>query len=238
MAGITRVPRSRGVLSGLLLILLGAWGGLAPFIGPYFHFAYTPDKAWAYSTGRLWLEILPGLAALLGGFVVLASSWRPLAMFGAFVAALGGAWFVVGNSVSSLWNSGTPEAGVPVGSSTTRLTLEALGFFTGLGVLIVFFAALALGRFAVVGVKDAALAGQAGGMDTNEFAVQPVSSASSWQPPSPTGDPFPPDEESLQPTSSPFAAGRDQSPTLTSQFPPAASQVPPAESQPPSDRDW
>jgi hypothetical protein len=167
MAGITRIPRSRGAVSGLLLILLGAWGGLIPFVGPYFHYAYTPDKAWSYTTGRLWLEILPGAAALLGGLVVLASARRPLAITGAFLAALGGAWFVVGNLVSTFWNGSTPQAGVPAGGTITRLALEELGFFGGLGVVIVFFAALALGRCAVVGVKDAALAAQADGTAAN-----------------------------------------------------------------------
>jgi hypothetical protein len=157
MTPIARIPRTRGAFSGVMLVLLGAWGGLIPFIGPYFHYAYTPDKAWVYTTGRLWLEILPGAAAVLGGLLVLGSARRHTAMFGAFLAALGGAWFVVGNLVSTLWNSGTPQAGVPTGTSLTRLAAENLGFFTGLGVLIVFFAALALGRFAVVGVRETAM---------------------------------------------------------------------------------
>ncbi len=36
--------------------------------------------------------------------------------------------------------------------------MEQIGFFIGLGVVIVFIAALALGRLAVVGVRDAKLA--------------------------------------------------------------------------------
>ena len=55
MAGMLRVPRSRGALSGALLVLLGLWGGLIAFVGPYFHFAYTPGTAWTYTSGRLWL---------------------------------------------------------------------------------------------------------------------------------------------------------------------------------------
>jgi len=157
MTPIARIPRTRGAFSGVLLVLLGAWGGLIPFIGPYFHYAYTPDKAWVYTTGRLWLEILPGAAAVLGGLLVLGSARRHTAMFGAFLAALAGAWFVVGNLVSTLWNSGTPQAGVPAGTGLTRLAAENLGFFSGLGVLIVFFAALAMGRFAVVGVRETAM---------------------------------------------------------------------------------
>ena len=41
-----RMRRSRGALSGFLLVLLGLWGALIPFIGPDFHYAYTPDAAW------------------------------------------------------------------------------------------------------------------------------------------------------------------------------------------------
>ena len=95
MNGILRVRRSRGVLSGLLLVLLGIWGALIPFIGPYFHYAYTPDKAWTYTTGRLWLDILPGAAAFLGGLIVLTSSYRPTAHFGAWLAVFSGAWFAL-----------------------------------------------------------------------------------------------------------------------------------------------
>jgi hypothetical protein len=61
MAGMLRIPRTRGAVSGVLLILLGVWGGLVPFVGPYFHYAYTPDRAWAYTSGRLWLSIVPAL---------------------------------------------------------------------------------------------------------------------------------------------------------------------------------
>ena len=100
MAGMLRVPRSRGALSGALLVLLGLWGGLIAFVGPYFHFAYTPGTAWTYTSGRLWLEILPGIATVLGGLILLASRVRPVAMFGAWLAALGGAWFAVGRVLS------------------------------------------------------------------------------------------------------------------------------------------
>ena len=93
MSGMLRIPRSRGTVSGVLLVLLGAWGGLIAFIGPYFHYAYTPDSAWSYTSGRLWLEVLPGAGALVGGLIALASASRPVAMFGAWLAAISGAWF-------------------------------------------------------------------------------------------------------------------------------------------------
>jgi len=158
MAGMLRVPRSRGALSGVLLVLLGAWGALIPFIGPYFHYAYTPDHAWTYNTDRLWLEILPGAAVLLGGLIALVASTRPIAVFGAWLAALGGGWYVVGRPLSTLWTTGhVVAAGQPVGGAVIRAA-EDIGFFTGLGVVILFFAAMALGRFTVIGAREVAMA--------------------------------------------------------------------------------
>ncbi len=156
MTEIMRVPRSRGALTGVLLVLLGAWGGLIPFIGPDFHYAYTPDTAWSWTSGRLWLEVLPGAAVLIGGLIVLASKARPVALLGAWLAALGGAWFAVGSVLSVLWMTGS-GAGSPVGGTVARVA-EQIGFFTGLGVVIVFLAALALGRFTVIGVKETRIA--------------------------------------------------------------------------------
>jgi hypothetical protein len=177
MNGILRVPRSRGVLSGLLLVLLGAWGALVPFIGPYFHYAYTPDQAWTYTTGRFWLEVLPGAATVVGGLIVLISASRPLAHFGAWLAALGGAWFALGSVIGPTWSGMSMNAGTPVGGSVTR-AVEQMGFFTGLGVVIVLVAGMALGRFSVIGVRDARLAKRA-------TPAEPVPSAESATPAEP-----------------------------------------------------
>jgi hypothetical protein len=155
MNGMLRISRSRGALSGVLLVLLGAWGGLIAFVGPYFHYAYTPDRAWSYTSGRLWLEILPGAGALLGGLITLASASRPVAMFGAWLAGLSGAWFALGAIIGHAWAASGLSAGMPVGGPATRV-VEQIGFFTGLGVVIVYLAALAFGRLAVVGVRDGA----------------------------------------------------------------------------------
>ena len=81
-----RVRRSRGALSGVLLVLLGLWGALIPFVGPYFRYAYSPDRAWHVTAGRLWLEVLPGAVTLACGVVVLISRLRPVAVFAAWLA--------------------------------------------------------------------------------------------------------------------------------------------------------
>ena len=82
-----QMRRSRGAFSGFLLMVLGLWGALIPFVGPYFDYAYTPDKAWTYNTGRLWLELLPGAAVFLGGVLLMVARSRHTALFGALLAA-------------------------------------------------------------------------------------------------------------------------------------------------------
>jgi hypothetical protein len=144
----------RGRIIGILLMLLGIWGALIPFVGPYFGFAFTPDKAWAYTSGRLWLSVVPGAAAFLGGLLI-ASTDRS-AVPGAFLAVLGGAWYVVGTPVIATFLAGhSIEPGTPVidlGAPfrpEVMTFLEKLSFFYGLGVVVLIFAALALGEIIV-----------------------------------------------------------------------------------------
>jgi hypothetical protein len=150
MAGMLQMRRSRGAASGSLLVLLGLWGALIPFVGPYFNFAYTPDTAWTYSTARLWLEILPGAAVVVGGVLLIIATSRHVALFGAMLAAAAGAWFTLGPILSPLWNNDAPMGGSPASATAYMRIMEQLGFFSALGVVIVFIAAAALGRIASV----------------------------------------------------------------------------------------
>jgi hypothetical protein len=157
MAGMLRVSRSRGALSGVLLALLGIWGGLIPLVGPYVHYAYTPDHAWTLTAGRVWLEILPAAGTLLGGLILLASRFRPMALLGASLAAASGAWFAVGSGLALLWTNTVAAQGFPVGGHLAR-AMEQIGYFTGLGVAIVCIASVALGRLSLVSIRDANVA--------------------------------------------------------------------------------
>ena len=74
--GVLRVPRSRGAMSGVLLVLLGAWGALIAFIGPYFDYSYRSDATWDWTSQRGWLEVLPGVVTMVGGLVLLRSGSR------------------------------------------------------------------------------------------------------------------------------------------------------------------
>lgn len=146
--GYLRVPRSRGALSGLLLVALGVWGGLMPFLGPVFNYAYSPNVAWTWTTPRFWLEVLPAIAAIVGGLLLGASANRPVGLLGGYLAAAAGAWFVLG-PIFGPWVNGTSlSPGTPVGLGG-HMVIEQIGLFYGLGVAILFLAAHALGRLTV-----------------------------------------------------------------------------------------
>ena len=146
------MQRSRGAMSGFLLILLGAWGVLVPFVGPYFDFAFTPDRAWAWTEARGWLQVLPGAVAVVGGLLLLISRNRATAMLGGWLGAVAGAWFVVGRASAGLLGIG--DVGAPVAVTETKALVLELAYFYGLGALIVFLGAAALGRISVRSVRD------------------------------------------------------------------------------------
>ena len=151
-AGGRHMPRSRGAVTGLLLVLLGAWGALIPFVGPYFNFAYTPNTPWAWTTARGWLEVFPGVVTVLGGLLLISSRNRATAMFGGWLAVLGGAWFVVGRALASTLNLG--DIGYPVASTDGRRALLEIAYFSGLGTLIVFLGGWVLALLSVRLARD------------------------------------------------------------------------------------
>lgn len=142
-----RVARSTGAVSGLLIVLLGIWGALVPFVGPYFDYSFGVNSTWHYSTDRLWLDILPGAVAVAGGLLVFSARTRTAGVVGGWLAVLAGAWFAVGPAVSLTWEHGIGPIGPPL-YGTTRQALELVGYFYGLGAVIVALGAFAIGRFA------------------------------------------------------------------------------------------
>lgn len=150
------MPRTRGAATGLLLILLGAWGALIPFIGPNINWAYTVDPAWTWTAAKGWLEVFPGVAAAVGGLLLLVSGNRATAMFGGWLAVLAGAWFVVGRAFASTLAIG--DVGQPVASTDLKRALLEVTYFTGLGALIVFLGGAVLARVAVRHARDVVVA--------------------------------------------------------------------------------
>src|SRR5258708_37521661 len=82
---------------------------------------------------------------------------RPFGGFCAFVAALGGVWLIAGAALVKLLpasQAASITVGTPIRTGASAQVLTGLAFFTGVGALIVFFAAVALGRFSITALKD------------------------------------------------------------------------------------
>jgi hypothetical protein len=170
-----RVARTRGALSGVVLVVLGAWAALVPFIGPYFDFAYTPsaDQAWMWTAERGYMEVAPGAAAFVGGLILLFSTSRVMAMFGAWLGVAGGAWLILGPPLAGYLNV---DLGQPDPASNLRVqTLESLFFFYAIGAAILFVASFALGRISTHSVRDVRAAERrAAALTAREDRVEPA----------------------------------------------------------------
>jgi hypothetical protein len=248
MDGQVRIRRSRGAVCGVALILLGLWGGLAPFVGPYIHFGVTPDKAWDYTSGRLYLSAVPGGVALLCGIAVALTRSRFVAVPASVLAAIAGAWFVAGAGITQyLLKQTSISAGTPLqfsgsGPYTVRAYLEVLALFGGTGALIIFAAALACGRVSILAIRDAT--------DASDTTYYPDYQAASANLPEPGSYPstqfpaaqFPADfpagstgSTGQFPTATSFGdTGPGRFPTATGQFPPASDQYTQPSALPPN----
>lgn len=201
-----RMPRSRGAVSGLLLVILGAWGALIPFVGPRFNFAYTPDQVWVWTTARGWLEVLPGAATALGGLLLLVSANRVTAVVGGWLAVLAGTWFVVGGQVAPLLGIG--PVGDPVAATDRKRALLELSYFSGLGVLIVFVGGLALARVAARLARDVEPFERAHAPVESERAPEYMSAVDTASPEAPSGAITRPRVEQFPPPATESRSGR------------------------------
>lgn len=204
-------------MSGLALLLLGAWGGLAPFVGPSFHLGFQPDKTWWFDSGRLYLVIVPGAVVMLCGLIVMVTKSRWLAALSGLLAVLGGLWFVLGRATMLFIGTATTvsyerSASIPIAQSARGAILTDVLLVTGLGALIVFFGALASGRVSIGAYRDFARLGDTAAGVGLSTSPSYGSASPSYTPYQPTNvSPFPPAE-------SPVVGGQAKFP---SQYPTA-----------------
>ncbi len=85
--------------AGVLMLLLGAWAGLVPFIGPLWGWSADGTGSWTWTAAHAWLFALPGAVAFLGALMVLGGSVATRgasAALGGLLCMLAGAWLVIG----------------------------------------------------------------------------------------------------------------------------------------------
>jgi len=126
-------------LLGLLLVVLGVWGGIVAYAGPAFGYRMDTAPAWDWTQARWQLHAVAGGAVVLGGLLLLAAAPRLIARLGAFLAVLGGMWLVVGPLFASTWLGAGAET--QLASASLSQAMRPLGYHYGTGVLIVGVAA-------------------------------------------------------------------------------------------------
>jgi hypothetical protein len=132
-------------------MIMGVWGALIPFIGPAFDFGFGGSQTWDWTAARFWLEVLPGIAAFVGGLMLAGSANRGTTMLGAWLGIAAGTWFIIGPTLATPWHLG--DLGFPMGSAGRQATTWLL-FFYGLGAAILYFASTAQGRLSVRSLRD------------------------------------------------------------------------------------
>jgi hypothetical protein len=127
---------------GLLAALVGAWGAVCIFIGPYFGYYPTSQDTWAWTTQNWLLHLVPGATAFVGGLLILSASAVRRRTEDAGGASMGlaalllvasGAWFVIGPALWATFESGQP---FNAGTSAWDSFLNQVGSSLGPGIIL------------------------------------------------------------------------------------------------------
>jgi hypothetical protein len=130
--------------AGFLVVVLGIASGLAPFFGPLADDSLDTSGPWRLSEDRVTLHVAPAAAAALGGLILLLVGARAFSRVGSLFAMTAGAWLIVAPSLQPLWETGGRQLASAT-QSETRQALEEIGYYYGVGALILALAACALG---------------------------------------------------------------------------------------------
>lgn len=133
-----------GAIAGLVLIPLGVWAALNPFL--------FGGWAWEWHTGRFLLCVLPGAAAALGGLIMLIGRQQAV-RFGGGLALAGGLGFIAGPPLYGAFAGN--QLGTLSGGEAVRL-LQWMPFFFCAGTLVSLVSAYGVGLIAPLHFADEA----------------------------------------------------------------------------------
>ena len=145
--GETRRLSTTVFLAGVLMVFAGAWGAIAPMVGPEWGFVADRTQSFTPTQQNVWLAIVPGAVALVCGLAIAGSARSTLGRMRAdlwllgFVAVLCGAWFCIGQYA---WLAlGGHRYLVPAGADL--YLWKQLGFTVGVGAVLVLLGAMTMG---------------------------------------------------------------------------------------------
>jgi hypothetical protein len=145
-----RVPYRLSIeTAGVMILLLGAWTGLIGYVAPAFSFSADGAGSWTWNLAHTYLLLVPGAAAVLAGTIIMVKGLsrgrgrRALLGFAGLLAAVCGAWLVVGPFAWQVLE-GTPF--FVAGASALRDLTYFICYSFGPGGLLLALGAFVLGR--------------------------------------------------------------------------------------------
>jgi hypothetical protein len=139
-----RVPRASATIAmgAFVALLLSAWAGIIPFIGPTFGFSADGSSSWTWNEVHAYGALLPGAVGVLACLLIFAAIRRPIATgTWGLVLFLCGAWLTV---VPVVW---PVIVGPYFHAASPSMTLAHwLAYSSGPGVLLAAFGAYVIGR--------------------------------------------------------------------------------------------
>lgn len=139
---------------GLLAVSVGAWGGIAPYVGYAIHYSADGSATWTWNLQHALLSLLPGAMAVVGGLLLMASAWvrreQASALHGvgigiaAVLLGLGAVWFLVGAFVWPIYFTSP----VLATASPIRTFADVVGYYVGEGLVLAAMAGV-VGAWAV-----------------------------------------------------------------------------------------
>lgn len=143
-----RIGGSGVAMLGIVTILVSAWGGIVPYVGPSFGYSADGSGSWHWNLAHALLALVPGVVGIVAGLSMISGAARvrfglgrmSLTMAG-FLAFLCGAWFVIGPPSWSVVESGRYFVTAP----PLTLLRNELGWSFGPGVLLAVLGGEAMG---------------------------------------------------------------------------------------------
>lgn len=147
-AAAPRIGGSGIAMLGIATVVISAWGGIVPYVGPIFGYSADGAGSWHWNLAHAVLALVPGAVGVVAGLSMISSASRvrfglgriSLSMAG-MLAFLCGAWFVIGPVAWSAFESGRYFLAAP---PLNQLANE-IGYSFGPGLVLALFGGEAIG---------------------------------------------------------------------------------------------
>lgn len=134
--------------AGFLAVLLSAWAGIIPYVGPTFGFSADRTSSWTWDNAHTYGALVPGAVGIFFALLILVGARRTVGVQASgvlasagFVVFLCGAWLTV---FPVVW---PVIMGTYFHAASPSMTLAHwLGYASGPGILLAAIGAYAIGR--------------------------------------------------------------------------------------------